>query len=163
MGAVKLFEIEPNVDPTLQSSMLGPAAMNGGTGSATGTGAGTGSGAGSNGIAPIIIEAGWGMPSTITGTIRVATAKPLRDAKLTLEFSGVAETSWVGSKVRRPGDPAGEAYVRRFALAAAVVRDAKEPLDSGASGVPLQLPFSIHLPHQGLPPSFDDGRGAIKY
>ncbi|KAL2914993.1 hypothetical protein HK105_205537 [Polyrhizophydium stewartii] len=109
-----------------------------------------------------VVEAGWGSPASIVGVIRLATSKPLKDAKLILEFQGVAETFWVGAKVRKPGDPPGEAFARRFQLVTSIVRDSKEALEPNEFGS-ITLPFTIHLPAQGLPPSFDDSRGCIKY
>ncbi|KAH6598936.1 hypothetical protein BASA50_003443 [Batrachochytrium salamandrivorans] len=109
-----------------------------------------------------VVEAGWGSPSSIIGVIRLAASKPLKEAKLILEFQGLSETFWVGSKVRRPGDPPGESFARRFQLVTTVVRDSKESLEPNEFGS-VTLPFTIHLPPHGLPPSYSDGRGCIKY
>ncbi|KAH9265215.1 hypothetical protein BASA83_011298 [Batrachochytrium salamandrivorans] len=62
----------------------------------------------------IVLEAGWGTPSSITGVIRLVSSKPLKEAKLILEFQGQSETHWSGAKVRKPGDPPGETFVRSF-------------------------------------------------
>ncbi|EGF78987.1 hypothetical protein BATDEDRAFT_26124 [Batrachochytrium dendrobatidis JAM81] len=109
-----------------------------------------------------IVEAGWGTISSIVGVIRLATSKPLKEAKIILEFQGESETFWVGSKVRKPGDPPGETFARRFQLVTTVVRDSKEALEPNEFGS-ITLPFKINLPAQGLPPSFTDSRGCIKY
>ncbi|KAH6601483.1 hypothetical protein BASA61_001971 [Batrachochytrium salamandrivorans] len=109
-----------------------------------------------------IVEAGWGTPSSITGVIRLVSSKPLKEAKLILEFQGQSETHWSGAKVRKPGDPPGETFVRRFQLVTAVVRDSKDSLEPNEFGA-TTLPFSLNLPAHGLPPSFGDSRGSIKY
>ena len=109
-----------------------------------------------------IVEAGWGTPSFIVGVVRLVASKPLKEAKLVLEFQGESETFWVGSKVRKSGDPPGETFARRFQLVATVVRNSKEALEPNEFGS-ITLPFTIHLPSYGLPPSFFDARGCIKY
>ncbi|KAK6096294.1 hypothetical protein MT418_003136 [Batrachochytrium dendrobatidis] len=109
-----------------------------------------------------IVEAGWGTPSFIVGVVRLVASKPLKEAKLVLEFQGESETFWVGSKVRKSGDPPGETFARRFQLVATVVRNSKEALEPNEFGS-ITLPFKIHLPAQKLPPSFTDSRGCIKY
>ncbi|EGF83720.1 hypothetical protein BATDEDRAFT_21138 [Batrachochytrium dendrobatidis JAM81] len=109
-----------------------------------------------------VVEAGWGTPASIVGVIRLAASKPLKEARLILEFQGQTETFWVGSKVRKPGDLPGESFIRKFQQVITVVRDSKEVLEPNEFGS-ITLPFTIHLPSYGLPPSFFDARGCIKY
>ncbi|KAH9270874.1 hypothetical protein BASA83_007027 [Batrachochytrium salamandrivorans] len=109
-----------------------------------------------------VVEAGWGTPSSIVGVIRLSASKPLKEAKLILEFQGSTATFWVSNKIRKANDPPGEAYSRQFQLISTVVRNSKDALEPNEFGS-VTIPFTIHLPPQNLPPSYSDDCGCINY
>ncbi|RKO87270.1 hypothetical protein BDK51DRAFT_38511, partial [Blyttiomyces helicus] len=127
-----------------------------------------------------VLEAGWNLKTTLTGVVRVEVARPLPDAKILLDFRGETHTAWTNEEIVRAWDTQPTLRKRRFAQVIEVVWGTGATGKAAASSSSSQttkgktmkpsptspirdFPFSISLPATGLPPSFEDRRGEIRY
>ncbi|KAI8614465.1 ras guanine nucleotide exchange factor domain-containing protein [Chytriomyces sp. MP71] len=113
---------------------------------------------------PIRASAGWGIPSTLYCAIRIcgASGKPFKHARILVEFRGETETtSLIDAGILWIDDMSMERYGRRFAqIVQVVVDDETIQLDENMEVI---IPFTIHLPTSGLPPSFENKAASISY
>ncbi|KAJ3196070.1 hypothetical protein HK101_010171 [Irineochytrium annulatum] len=110
----------------------------------------------------IVAEGGWGVASTVHAAVQLKAGRVLKDAKVVVELRGVTETRWTGAKPMDVGDRNPNKVAKRFLQLVEVVRDKREALQPNEFGI-ITLPFKIDLPKSGLPSTYEDRAGTIKY
>ncbi|KAJ3208263.1 hypothetical protein HDU82_002718 [Entophlyctis luteolus] len=117
----------------------------------------------------IQVEAGWDSEATIEAAVDLQISHPLKSARIQAEFKGWTEARF---EMRNPtklavGPETANYKVnvnsRLFQNVLCIIYDSRHPLPTTKGDVPLSLPFSIKLPKNNLPPSFQSTSGSIEY
>ncbi|KAJ3231592.1 hypothetical protein HDU81_003663 [Chytriomyces hyalinus] len=117
----------------------------------------------------IVCDAGWNTDTTLDGAVLLKTTAKLRHVRIHLEFCGYVETRWEASDctVLAKNSPSGEYQITRtgrvFQRVEDVLYDSKEPLLPNPTGGSLAFPFTLNLPKNQMPPTFNSVGGSIQY
>ncbi|KAJ3233447.1 hypothetical protein HDU78_006470 [Chytriomyces hyalinus] len=117
----------------------------------------------------IVCDAGWNTDTTLDGAVLLKTTAKLRHVRIHLEFCGYVETRWEASDctVLAKSAPSGEYQISRtgrvFQRVEDVLYDSKEPLLPNPTGGSLAFPFTLNLPKNQMPPTFNSVGGSIQY
>ncbi|KAJ3416435.1 hypothetical protein HDV05_001593 [Chytridiales sp. JEL 0842] len=113
------------------------------------------------------LEAGWGHPSKLEGDLCIRVNKILKDPKVVLEFRGESGTCWLNTdRLVDPHDLSSKptlVYGPRKIIKTTLQVPNAPLLDPNNVNKVIRIPFSIDLPAQGIPPSYEDLRGSIRY